>query len=451
MKDNSANSNFKSSTKMSSSLLKWAQNNKNNKLSNGKKEKEDKNKNWIHSPESLLGSHVAYLVKFLGSTEVDQPKGIEVVKEGIRKLKFSHGIKKSEGNKTPKVELTISVDGVAIQDPKSKKIQHQYPLHRISYCADDKAEKRFFSFIAKEPDSDKHTCFVFVSDKLAEEITLTIGQAFELAYKKFLSEGSKSESSEEKMERLEHENAELRQRLGDISTLVNKQELQEYMNKNNIKELGTVGKVQSNDNKHNITNTDNQQSTDESEAGHDESMRSGDTDELINLDAPIATKLDAITLDDLNDDDFDPRAGAGGDSSDSGDDFNPRAAPPPFSPPENVRSSPLASTPSAILPPPALPPRDPAKINSVTVTPKTPANPFGSNPFQATDAFSPKSDPFGMAPMPAMNGSMAPMANFGGVAGVMSPKTQEIRDGFSAGISFGNGDFSLDALDPLKQ
>ena len=58
---------------------------------------------------------------------------------------------------------------------------------RISYCADDKAEKRFFSFIAKEADSDKHTCFVFVSDKLAEEITLTIGQAFDLAYKRFLS------------------------------------------------------------------------------------------------------------------------------------------------------------------------------------------------------------------------------------------------------------------------
>jgi len=436
MKDNSANSNFKSSTKMSSSLLKWAQNNKNNKLSNGKN-KEDKNKNWIHSPESLLTGHVAYLVKFLGSTEVDQPKGIEVVKEGIRKLKFSHGIKKSEGNKTPKVELTISVDGVAIQDPKSKKIQHQYPLHRISYCADDKAEKRFFSFIAKEPDSDKHTCFVFVSDKLAEEITLTIGQAFELAYKKFLSEGTKSESTEEKLARLEHENAELRQRLGDISTLVNKQELQEYMNKNNIKELGIVGKVQSNDNNKNITaNTDNQQSTDESEATFDESMRSGDTDELINLDAPIS-KIDAITLDDLNDDDFDPRAG--GDSSDSGDDFNPRAAPPPFSPPENVRSSPGATTP-AILPPPALPPRDPTKINSVSATPKTPANPFGSNPFQPTSAFSPKSDPFGMTPL----------TNFG-VAGVMSPKTQEIRDGFSAGISFGNGDFSLDALDPLKQ
>jgi hypothetical protein len=35
--------------------------------------------------------------------------------QGIQKLKFSQQLKKSEGNKTPKVELTISVDGVAIQ------------------------------------------------------------------------------------------------------------------------------------------------------------------------------------------------------------------------------------------------------------------------------------------------------------------------------------------------
>ena len=87
------------------------------------------------------------LLQFLGSTEVDQPKGIEVVKEGIRKLKFAQQIKKAEGTKTPKVgsslnflklvqlnpnqvELTVSVDGVAIQESKSKKILHQYPLHR---------------------------------------------------------------------------------------------------------------------------------------------------------------------------------------------------------------------------------------------------------------------------------------------------------------------------------
>ena len=108
--------------------------------------------------------------QFLGDIEVDQPKGIEVVKQGVQKLKFNQQLKKSEagsGNgKTPKAELTISVNGVTIQEPKSKKVLHEYPLHRISYCADDKAEKRFFSFIAKDAESNKHTCFVFLSDKL---------------------------------------------------------------------------------------------------------------------------------------------------------------------------------------------------------------------------------------------------------------------------------------------
>lgn len=63
---------------------------------------------------------MALNLQFLGSTEVDQPKGIEVVKEGIRKLKFNQQLKKAEGSKTPKVELTVSIDGVAIHEPKTK-------------------------------------------------------------------------------------------------------------------------------------------------------------------------------------------------------------------------------------------------------------------------------------------------------------------------------------------
>lgn len=75
---------------------------------------------------------------------------------------------------------------------------YQFPLHRISYCADDKGAKKYFSFIAKGGSTvnngngmnghdtgseEKHECFVFISTKLASEITLTIGQAFDLAYR----------------------------------------------------------------------------------------------------------------------------------------------------------------------------------------------------------------------------------------------------------------------------
>lgn len=82
-------------------------------------------------------------------------------------------------------------------DTKTKMILHRYPLPRISFAADDKQvscdnffykhkvqDRKVFSFIARaEADSNRHDCFIFLSDKMAEQITLTIGEAFDLAYK----------------------------------------------------------------------------------------------------------------------------------------------------------------------------------------------------------------------------------------------------------------------------
>lgn len=137
-----------------------------------------------------------------------------MVKDAIRKLQFAQQMTKAETGhqqKLKKVEITVSIDGVAIQEPRTQKILHQYPLHNISYCADEKGVKKFFTFIAKnnpkqqqngsagstaivnghmnggttQPSDgeESHECFVFVSSKLASDITLTIGQAFDLAYK----------------------------------------------------------------------------------------------------------------------------------------------------------------------------------------------------------------------------------------------------------------------------
>jgi len=358
-----------------SSLLKWAHNN--NKNNTKEKKKEEKKKNWIHPADSLVKGHIAYLVKFLGSTEVEKPKGIEVVKEGIRKLKFSQQIKKAEGTKTPKVELTVSVDGVAIQDPKTKKVQHQYALHRISYCADDKAEKRFFSFIAKEEEDEKHTCFVFVSDKLAEEITLTIGQAFDLAYKKFLS-GSQDNSTTANT--AEEENKILRARLMEISGLLTPSQLNTFLDKHNISGVCEMSSLNSTADCPPTTNGMTKPSLETSEASVEPLM-----DQLINLDAPVS-KFDTMTLDDLNDDDFDPRAGGGDESSDSSDDFNPRSTSVVIDPPSAAQ---LTTPTHFILSPPAIPPREPPRkaVNNNS------SNPFGT-PFSGGGVGSP--DPFGM-------------------------------------------------------
>lgn len=100
-----------------STLKFWNKNNDSNETKTDAKNAKN-GRNWLHAPDALVNGHVAYLVKFLGTTPVDQPKGIEVVKEAIRRLQFTQQIKKAEGGnsiKMKKVEITISVDGVAIQ------------------------------------------------------------------------------------------------------------------------------------------------------------------------------------------------------------------------------------------------------------------------------------------------------------------------------------------------
>ncbi|XP_051046062.1 PTB domain-containing engulfment adapter protein 1 isoform X1 [Phodopus roborovskii] len=190
-----------------------------------------KDKTWMHTPEALSKHYIPYNAKFLGSTEVEQPKGTEVVRDAVRKLKFARHIKKSEGQKIPKVELQISIYGVKILEPKSKEVQHNCQLHRISFCADDKTDKRIFTFICKDSESNKHLCYVFDSEKCAEEITLTIGQAFDLAYRKFLESGGKDVETRKQIagmqkrssrgsrcwiQDLETENMELKNKVQDL-------------------------------------------------------------------------------------------------------------------------------------------------------------------------------------------------------------------------------------------
>ena len=73
-------------------------------------------------------------------------------------------------------------------------------------------------------------------DVKAEEITLTIGQAFDLAYRRFLEttgrelEGRRQATQlQETVERLERQSHVLRRRLADLSLLVEPHKLAEFL------------------------------------------------------------------------------------------------------------------------------------------------------------------------------------------------------------------------------
>lgn len=363
---------------MASTLMFWnkqnsnSNNNNNNSSSNGQNGNDAKNtkngRNWLHAPDVLVNGHVAYLVKFLGNTTVEQAKGIEVVKEAIRRLQFTQQMKKAEGGsnaKTRKVEITVSVDGVAIQEPRTQTILHQFPLHKISYCADEKGVKKFFSFIAKtspgggnngslsaasddthsshsrELDQDsQHECFVFVSSKLASDITLTIGQAFDLAYRRYVTDSGKTvEASKLQSQNKQLENAVTvyRQRLKDLSELVSKPDLDKLLLRLGLRDICEVppalenGVDGNNHHHHHHMITMNGNKT--PDLGIDVSLPNNDDQLLIEtspkhfapivpprniqnqinstleaLKPSVGTKMEGLLLNSDSDSDFDPRA-----------------------------------------------------------------------------------------------------------------------------------------------
>jgi hypothetical protein len=143
---------------------------------------------WIHPTAALTRGTVEYGVKMLGYTEVSEAKGAHIVRDAIHAIRFQlqvSGMQSMIPKKPFKVELHINVRGVSIIDVKSKQAIHVHPLHKISFCADDKQDKRVFAYIASD-DKNKHICYLFLSDKLAEQITLTIGEAFDLAFQDYI-------------------------------------------------------------------------------------------------------------------------------------------------------------------------------------------------------------------------------------------------------------------------
>ncbi|OAD54266.1 PTB domain-containing adapter protein ced-6 [Eufriesea mexicana] len=454
-----------------STLLKWAQNSANSK---NQTNKNGTNRNWIHPPDSLQKGHIAYLVKYLGSTEVDQPKGIEVVKEAICKLKFNQQLRKSEGTKTPKVELTISIDGVAIQEPKTKtspkRIMHQYPLHRISYCADDKGEKKFFSFIAKEEDAERHTCFVFVSDKLAEEITLTIGQAFDLAYRRFLETSGKDLETQrrcmvlqQKIKRLEHENNVYRQRLQDIAAIKGSADVSAYLSQHNLPDIlhvpgatNDTAQVNGLGSKSSLSiNSDSNGNTSNGSQPPPVPPRSFektfDDNFMGNEPTPtpsVGTKLEGLLMDEFEED-FNPRAYESAANGLTNHQTNHNSL---LNGQVSSNSNFFSQSNGTTSPPPLLAPPPKAKDSRRQNGMKEDL--FGSIPFNPAPSVNTKNefnDPFEMGEFGATTAISNPsQQELENAIGLLDKKLLEMKDGFSRGLSIDTDDFSLESLDPLR-
>uniref|UniRef100_A0A8B9NRM2 PID domain-containing protein n=1 Tax=Accipiter nisus TaxID=211598 RepID=A0A8B9NRM2_9AVES len=134
---------------------------------------------WADMQEPLLEG-MCFTLKYLGMTLVEKPKGEDMAAAAIRRIVATARV---GARKFQKVILTVSPRGISLQDADTKEMVENISIYRISYCTTDKLQNKVFAYVAQSPDSGALECHAFLSPKkkIAQAVTLTVAQAFQMA------------------------------------------------------------------------------------------------------------------------------------------------------------------------------------------------------------------------------------------------------------------------------
>lgn len=122
---------------------------------------------------------VTFKLKYLGSTIVEKTIGDNINVEAVKNILK---VIKAQRKKIPRVNLAISLKGVAVTDPQGNDIL-KISIYRISNCSTDASHPQIFSFTSTDA-TETTECHAFscAKRKLAETVALTVAHAFTTAY-----------------------------------------------------------------------------------------------------------------------------------------------------------------------------------------------------------------------------------------------------------------------------
>uniref|UniRef100_A0A8C2JYV0 Mitogen-activated protein kinase 8 interacting protein 1 n=1 Tax=Cyprinus carpio TaxID=7962 RepID=A0A8C2JYV0_CYPCA len=131
------------------------------------------------------------LMKFLGSVQVLNHKGNDVLCAAMQKIAMSRRLTVLY-NPPSSCVLEISVKGLKLtveddfQTVKSSQFSHFFHLKNVSFCGYHPRNKKYFGFITKHPADERFACHVFVSENTTEPLAESVRKAFHLYYKEFV-------------------------------------------------------------------------------------------------------------------------------------------------------------------------------------------------------------------------------------------------------------------------
>lgn len=148
-------------------------------LFNGASKHKKLSEEWATIREPVVEG-VTFYCKYLGSTLVDDPKGEESTSEAIKRIIHAA---KQVSRKPERVSLHVSLQGIRMAHTTTSELLLHTSIYKISYCSADAHYDHVFAFIATN-DNDTCECHAFLCPKrkMAQAVTVSIAQAFNLAY-----------------------------------------------------------------------------------------------------------------------------------------------------------------------------------------------------------------------------------------------------------------------------
>ncbi|XP_028403662.1 uncharacterized protein LOC114526298 [Dendronephthya gigantea] len=169
------------------------------KLKGNKKEEKDKNpkgkapkgkgKDVVLNHAKFEGPGLSYKAKLFGFVEVPGPRGDHSSIQAIQKLKqHAKQLKKGANEHKLKITFNITLQGVRLYNEKTQTIEHEHPIHKISFISHDPEDRHVFGYIYSPPrtaanEARKYYLYAIKSDKSADVITVQLYELFQVVYK----------------------------------------------------------------------------------------------------------------------------------------------------------------------------------------------------------------------------------------------------------------------------
>ncbi|XP_028164328.1 SHC-transforming protein 1 [Ostrinia nubilalis] len=174
---------------------------------------------WLHPDAVLATDGVTYAVRYIGCMEVltsmkklDFETRSQVAKECIARVCAAAGLRSADKKRRvcqaaaralaqrprmshsgANVALTVSSKAITLSELEGGETVARHDMPRVSFASGgDSDSLDFVAYVAKSaPPTEWRACYVLeCGGRLAQDVIATIGQAFELRYKEFLTKPS---------------------------------------------------------------------------------------------------------------------------------------------------------------------------------------------------------------------------------------------------------------------